>query len=106
QNKVILLHNNVRPHIALPTWEILIAIGSSTVPGIFSQILPHRIFTYFYAGSMQRAQSLSGTQFRNIEKVQFMDNVIHLKSKGFFHRGIHLLSERWQKVVGNAGNHF
>lgn len=104
QNKVILLHDNARPHVALRTketlkelkWEIL------THPAYSPDIAPSDFHLF---RSMQHV--LSDVRFNNAEEVQkFVDNFIQSKPIDFFHRGIHLLPERWQKVVDNDGEYF
>jgi len=54
---------------------------------------------------MQHA--LTDTHFFNYEEVQkWVDEWITLKDTVFYHRGIVLLPERWEKVVENGGNYF
>jgi len=50
---------------------------------------------------------LKDTHFHNFENVRkFVENWINSKEESFYHRGIHFLPERWEKVIQNKGKYF
>ena len=91
-NKVILLHENSRPHVAkvikkyLETlkWDVLLHLPYSP------DIAP---FDYWF----RRMQQV--TSFAEIEN--WLQNWIASKDESFFWDGIQKLPERWEKVVGS-----
>lgn len=104
QNKVILLHDNARPHVALQTRETLMEFQWEVLqhPAYSPDVAPS---DYHLFRSMQHG--LAGTQFHNSEEVRkWIDDFIASKDKEFFYRGIHLLPEKWEKVIENCGNYF
>ena len=55
--------------------------------------------------SMQSA--LSGERFNSYEGIKkWLDEWIASKESYFFIRGIHLLPERWEKVIASEGAYF
>ncbi|GBP75300.1 Mariner Mos1 transposase [Eumeta japonica] len=102
-DKVILLHDNARPHVAKPV---------KTYLGMLKwDVLPHQPYSpdiapsdYHLSRSM--AHGLTDQKFTSYEDCQkWVDLWISSKDK-FFQRGIHLLPERWQKVVESCGKYF
>jgi len=103
-DKVILQHDNARPHVAkvvkkyLETlkWEVL------SHPPYSPDVAPS---DYHLFRSM--AHGLKDQHFQSYEQVQnWIDSWIASKDEQFFQRGIRLLPERWQKVVENNGQYF
>ena len=103
-NKLILLHDNARPHVAKPVKKYL--------EGVKWEILPHPLYSpdiapsdFHLFRSMQSA--LSGERFNSYEGIKkWLDEWIASKESNFFIRGIRLLSERWEKVVASEGAYF
>ncbi|GBP91934.1 Mariner Mos1 transposase [Eumeta japonica] len=103
-DKVILLHDNVRPHVAKPVKTYLGTLKWD--------VLPHPPYSpdikpsdYHLFRSM--AHGLTDQKFTSYEDFQnSVDMWISSKDKEFFQRGIRLLSERWQKVVESYGKYF
>ena len=99
RHKVILLHDNARPHIAKVT--------QSTIEN-----LPHAAYSpdlapsdYHLFRSMQHF--LRDKRFTDVTMVrnkvsQYFDS----KPVTFYEKGIKSLPERWQKVISNNGNYF
>jgi len=103
-DKVILLHDNARPHVAkvvkkyLETfkWDVLPHPPYS--PDIAS-------FDYWLFRRMQHdLASHWFTSFAEIEN--WLQNWIASKDESFFRDGIRKLPERWEKVVGSDGQYF
>jgi [histone H3]-lysine36 N-dimethyltransferase SETMAR len=92
--KVILLHDNARPHIAKATQDHIFALGW--------ELLPHAAYSpdmapsdYHLFGSLQH--HLADTHFVEIEEIRkCIDDFIALKPVNFYRQGIHNLPERWQ----------
>ena len=89
--KVILQHDNARPHVAKP-----VKIYLETVKG---EVLPHPPHSPDIAPSefylfLARAHGLADQQFRSYEDIEkWLD-------------GIRALLERWAKIVANDGQYF
>lgn len=103
-DKIILLHDNARPHIAQPVknylkrlkWEVL------HHPPYSPDIAPS---DYYLFRSMQSA--LSGERFHSFESIQiWLNNWIASKDEQFFRDGIRKLPERWANVVASDGAYF
>ncbi|GBP29955.1 Mariner Mos1 transposase [Eumeta japonica] len=103
-DKILLLHDNARPHVAIPVknylktldWEVLThpPYSSNTAPSDY-----HLFWSMAHALSEQRFTSYEDTK-------NWVDTWIASKDKEFFRLGIRTLPERWQKVVASDGQYF
>ena len=104
RRKVILLHDNARSHVAIAVKQTLIDLEW--------EVLPHPAYSpdlapsdYHLFRSMQHA--LEDTHFHNYSEVEnWVAEWIDSKDRPFFHRGIQLLPEKWQKVIASEGKYF
>lgn len=103
-DKVILQHDNARPHTAktvndtlkLLNWEVL------SHPPYSPDISPT---DYHLFRSM--AHGLSEQHFHSYEDTRkWLDSWIASKDVSFFRQGIYQLPERWEKVVAGDGQYF
>ncbi|KAG5318798.1 MOS1T transposase, partial [Pseudoatta argentina] len=103
-DKVILLHDNARPHVAKPVktyletlkWEVL------SHPPYSPDIAPSDFHLF-----RSMAHGLADRRFHSYEEAQkWIDSWIASKDMSFFRRGIHVLPERWEKVVSSDGQYF
>ncbi|KAG5321047.1 MOS1T transposase, partial [Pseudoatta argentina] len=103
-DKVILLHDNARPHVAKPVktyletlkWEVL------PHPPYSPDIAPTNFHLF-----RSMAHGLADRRFHSYEEAQkWIDSWIASKDMSFFRRGIHVLPERWEKVVSSDGQYF
>jgi len=103
-DKITLLHDNARPHVAAPVktyletfnWEILLH------PPYPQDIAPS---DYYLFRSM--THDLSEQHFTSYEDTKnWVDSWIASKDEAFFRRGIRMLPERWEKVVASDGQYF
>ncbi|KAG5324974.1 MOS1T transposase, partial [Pseudoatta argentina] len=103
-DKVILLHDNARPHVAKPVKTYL-----ETVKW---EVLPHPLYSPDIAPSdfhlfRSMAHGLADRRFHSYEEApKWIDSWIASKDMSFFRRGIHVLPERWEKVVSSDGQYF
>ncbi|KAG5321377.1 MOS1T transposase, partial [Pseudoatta argentina] len=103
-DKVILLHDNARPHVAKPVKTYLETLKW--------EVLPHPLYSPDIAPSdfhlfRSMAHGLADRRFHSYEEVQkWIDSWIASKDMLFFRRGIHVLPERWSKVVESDGKYF
>ena len=102
-NKLIMLHDNARPHVAKPVKKYL--------KGVKWEILPHPPFTehYFFRFPFVPIHAV-GPFWRTIQFLWRYQKIAwwmdRFKEPDFFIRGISLLSERWEKVVASEGAYF
>uniref|UniRef100_A0A2M4C4G5 Putative mariner mos1 transposase n=1 Tax=Anopheles marajoara TaxID=58244 RepID=A0A2M4C4G5_9DIPT len=103
-DKVELLHDNARPHVAkvvktyLETlkWDIL------PHPPYSSDIAPS---DYYLFRSM--SNDLAEQRFHSYEDIKkWIDGWIAAKDEQFYSKGIHKLPKLWEKVVANNGTYF
>ncbi|GBP04116.1 Mariner Mos1 transposase [Eumeta japonica] len=103
-DKVILLHDNARGHVAKPVktylethhWEVL------SHPPYSPDIAPSDFHLF---GSV--AHGLADQRFHSYEEAKkWIHPWIASKDMSFFQRGIHKLLERWEKVVASDGQYF
>lgn len=103
-DKVILLHDNARPHVAKPVKTYLETLQW--------EVLPHPPYSPDIASSdfhlfRSMAHGLADQRFHSYEEAKkFIDSWIASKDMSFFRRGIHILPERWEKVVASDGQYF
>ncbi|KAG5318592.1 MOS1T transposase, partial [Pseudoatta argentina] len=94
-DKVILLHDNARPHVAKPVKTYLETLKW--------EVLPHPPYSPDIAPSdfhlfRSMAHGLADRRFHSYEEAQkWIDSWIASKDMSFFRRGIHVLPERWEK---------
>ncbi|KAG5320824.1 MOS1T transposase, partial [Pseudoatta argentina] len=92
-DKVILLHDNARPHVGKPVKTYLETLKWEA-PSDF------HLFR-------SMAHGLADRRFHSYEEAQkWIDSWIASKDMSFFRRGIHVLPERWSKVVESDGKYF
>ncbi|KAG5322300.1 MOS1T transposase, partial [Pseudoatta argentina] len=103
-DKVILLHDNARPHVAKPVKTYLETLkwGILTHPLYSPDIAPSDFHLF-----RSMAHGLADRRFHSYEEAQkWIDSWIASKDMSFFRRGIHVLPERWEKVVSSDGQYF
>lgn len=102
--KIILLHDNARPHVAAPVKKYLETLDW--------EVLPHPPYSPDIAPSdyhlfRSMAHALTTQRFTSYEDTKnWVDSWIASKDKEFFRRGIRMLPERWEKVVASDGQYF
>lgn len=102
--KVILLHDNARPHIAKTVKQKLEQLKWD--------VLPHPPYSpdlapsdYHLFRSMQHG--LAAQKFSSVDDIKkWLDSWIASKDEQFFRHGIRMLPERWEKVVASDGQYF
>ncbi|KAG5320379.1 MOS1T transposase, partial [Pseudoatta argentina] len=103
-DKVILLHDNAWPHVAKPVKTYLETLKW--------EVLPHPPYSPDIAPSdfhlfRSMAHGLADRRFHSYEEAQkWIDSWIASKDMSLFRRGIHVLPERWSKVVESDGKYF
>lgn len=103
-DKVILQHDNARPHVAIPVKKYLETVNW--------EILPHPPYSpdiapsdYHLFRSMQ--SDLTSEHFTSHAEVEnWLVQWIASKNVEFFQRGIRVLPDRWAKVVASDGAYF
>jgi len=103
-DKVILQHDNARPHVAQSVKTYLETLKW--------EVLPHPPYSpdiapsdYYLFRSM--AHGLAEQHFHSFEEVKnWVDSWIGSKDEEFFRHGIRMLPERWEKVIANDGQYF
>lgn len=102
--KIILLHDNARPHVAAPVKKYLETLDW--------EVLPHPPYSPDIAPSdyhlfRSMAHALTAQRFTSYEDTKnWVDSWIASKDKEFFRRGIRMLPERWEKVVASDVQNF
>lgn len=103
-DKVILQHDNARPHVATQVKKYLETLKW--------EILPHPPYSPDIAPSdyhlfRSMTHGLSEQRFYSYEETKnWVDSWIASKDESFFRRGIRMLPERWEKVVASDGQYF
>lgn len=103
-DKVILLHDNARPHIAQPVKTYLETLKW--------EVLPHPPYSPDIAPSdyhlfRSMAHGLADQHFETYEQAKnWIDCWIASKDDLFFKRGIRMLPDRWAEVVKSDGQYF
>ena len=96
-DKVILLHDNARPHVAKVVKKYLETLKWD--------VLLHPLYCSFWLLVVPKdAASHRFTSFAEIEN--WLQNWIASKDESFFRDGIWKLSERWEKVIDSDGQYF
>lgn len=103
-DKVILQHDNARPHVAAPVKTYLQTLKW--------EVLPHPPYSPDIAPSdyhlfRSMTHGLADQRFHSYEEAQkWVDDWIAAKPAEFFRDGIRKLPERWEKVVASDGQYF
>ena len=103
-DKVILQHDNARPHVA--------NVVKTYLETLNWDVLPHPPYSPDIAPSdyhlfRSMTHGLAEQHFRSYEETKnWVDLWIASKDEQFFRRGIRMLPERWEKVVASDGQYF
>ena len=101
--RVILLHDNARPHVSKAVIDVLKELKWD--------ILPHPPYSPDIAPSdyhlfQSMAHALLEQRFKNHGDVKkWLDEWISLKSPNFYYDGIHKLLTNWKTLIDNDGNY-
>jgi len=103
RRKVILLHDNARPHatVAKATQDHILALGWE----LLTRRIAQTPSDYYLFRSLQH--HLADTHVVTFEEIRkCIDEFIVLKPVSFYHQGIRKLLQRWQKIVYAYGEYF
>ena len=104
KRKVMLLHDNARPHVAIATQTTIINLGW--------EVMPHSAYSPDLAPSdyhlfRSLEHTLREKSFESREDIEnHLNSYFEAKPPSFYRDGIRELPIRWQKVVDNEGNYF
>ena len=102
--KVILQHDNARPHVAKPVKTYLGTLKWDVLP--YPPYSPDTAPSDYYL-FRSMAHGLADQQFLSYEDIEkWLDSWIASKDEHFYRNGIWALSERWAKIVANYGQYF
>ena len=99
-DKVILLHDNARPHVAKVVKKYLETLKWDVLP--HSPYSPDIALSDYWL--FRKVYDLANHRFISFEN--WLQNWIASKDKSFFRNGIQKLPERWEKIVSSDGQYF
>lgn len=102
-NKVLLQHDNARPHTSIRTREAITSFGWTTLPHPpYSPDLAPSDYHLF--GAMKEA--LRGEHYGNDEEVKSaVRNWLRKQPPEFYEAGIHALIRRWNRAIERGGDY-
>ena len=102
--KVMLLHGNATLHVAKTTKVTIERLGWEVLPhpAYSPDVAPSDYHLFRSIEHFFREKTFTDLQSLKKEVDQFFST----KPASFYHRGIHLLLEKWQMVIASEGNYF
>ena len=102
--KVILQHDNARPHVAKPVKTYLETLKWEVLP--YPPYSPDIVLSDYYLFRLM-AHGLADQQFCSYEDIEkWLDSRMFSKDEHFYRKFIRALPERWAKVLANDGHYF
>ncbi len=104
RRKVILLHDNARPHVAKKTQATIESLGWEVLshPAYSPDLAPTDYHLFRSMEHFFREKNYFDLETIKKDVAQFFN----LKPASFFEKGIKSLPERWAKVIDSDGNYF